>query len=224
MILNFTPWIIIIASFIGIVIIVLRKIPVLLKLPFNPPEEAISHSLPEKLKIRLKGLKYSSYQPMIADWLEKNLRKLRILILKIDNIFISLIGIVRERSQIWRVRSRAWMEQHQLKKIQKLKILEKLDKAEVLESIQKLKEEAETEQSEEKKPAQEAQEESLIKLEEKKYIDLIAQDPRNFEAYKQLGLLYFQQGNKEDAKECFRQVLKINPGDFEIIKKMKELG
>jgi tetratricopeptide (TPR) repeat protein len=170
-------------------------------------------------------LRYSSYQPALAAWFEKTLRKLRLLLLKIDNVFLRMIGSSREKTQIWTVRSRAWMEQHRLKKIKKLEVLEKLDQAEIIETIQKAKEDVKNGKKDKTSevPKPELSEEELKQAEETSCIDIIARDPRNIEAYRRLGFLYCEQGNKEDAKNCFRQVLKLNPDDLEVISKMREL-
>lgn len=224
-ILNLAPWVAAGMCLAGIAIIILRKIPVLLKLPAEPQEGQtqpfLGKILLQKILLRIRGLKYSSYPALFSKWLEKTLRKTRVLILKIDNIFVNLIGKSREKSQIWTVRSRAWMEQHRLKKIQKLQVLEKLDQAEIIETIQKAKEEVRKEAD--GKKIDEAAPEKVKFSEEKNCIDMIARDPRNVDAYKRLGFLYCEQGNKDDAKNCFKQVLKLNPDDLEVIGKMKEL-
>jgi protein O-GlcNAc transferase len=48
---------------------------------------------------------------------------------------------------------------------------------------------------------------------EKKYIEIISLEPKNVEAYRGLGNLYFIQNNYEDAKQTFNHVLKINKED-----------
>jgi len=229
LILNIAPWVVAGLSLVGVAVIILKKIPVLLKLPVKPPEgqeqSFLLKAVAQKIILRLKGLRYSSYQPALAAWFEKTLRKLRLLLLKIDNLFLKLIGTSREKTQIWTVRSRAWMEQHRLKKIKKLEVLEKLDQAEIIETIQKAKEDVKNGKKEKKTevPKPELSEEELKHAEERNCIDMIARDPRNVEAYRCLGFLYCEQGNKEDAKNCFKQVLKLNPDDLEVISKMKEL-
>lgn len=42
-------------------------------------------------------------------------------------------------------------------------------------------------------------------------IGSIAADPKNFSAYEMLGDYYFEAGNVKDAKECYRQVLRLSP-------------
>lgn len=230
MLLTLIPLIIIALSFIGLAIIVFKKIPILLKLPACASDQEC-FSLREKISIRIKGLKYSSFQTQAILWLEKTLRKFRVLLLKIDNLFADMISAAREKSQVWTVRSRAWMEQHQLKKIKKLQVLERLDKAQVVETIQKAKNELKQNQKN-----QEIQKESkkeirrgldaaaaYNRIEERKLIDMIARNPRDAEAYRKLGFLYLIEDNNEDARNCFRQVVKINPGDSEVVAKLREM-
>lgn len=46
---------------------------------------------------------------------------------------------------------------------------------------------------------------------EEALIARIASDPKNFTAYEELGDYYLEIGNIKDAKECYRQVLKLSP-------------
>ncbi len=54
-------------------------------------------------------------------------------------------------------------------------------------------------------------------------IERIAIDPRDIEAYERLGDYYISQKNYKDAKECYRQVLKLNPRSVTIKKKLENL-
>lgn len=42
-------------------------------------------------------------------------------------------------------------------------------------------------------------------------VERISMNPRDIEAYERLGDYYLEQGNLSDAKECYRQVLKLSP-------------
>lgn len=55
-------------------------------------------------------------------------------------------------------------------------------------------------------------------------IERIATDPRDIEAYERLGDYYVSQKNYKDAKECYRQVLKLNPRSVSIKKKLENFG
>lgn len=46
---------------------------------------------------------------------------------------------------------------------------------------------------------------------EEDLIARIATNPKDFEAYEALGDFYMENGNVKDAKECYRQVLKLSP-------------
>lgn len=48
-------------------------------------------------------------------------------------------------------------------------------------------------------------------LREEDLIARIARDPKDFTAYEELGDHYLETGNIKDAKECYRQVLKLSP-------------
>ena len=49
------------------------------------------------------------------------------------------------------------------------------------------------------------------KAPEEDLIGRIATNPKDFEAYEALGDFYMENGNIKDAKECYRQVLKLSP-------------
>lgn len=217
----------------GILMLAIKKIPVLLKLPTENiplPERGLGR----ELKDRLKEIKYSTYRPLFLNLLEKNLRRFRLLILKIDNMFAEWIKKSRHRSEVWTIRSKAWMEHRRLKKKEDAKVLEKLDKMEVSETIEKIKQEVAKEEDNALKekieniiePAEEPEEELPAAEpieEEKKYIDLIAENPKNVEAYRELGFIYLKHKNYSDARACFRQVLKLEPDDEPIRTKLEEI-
>ncbi len=48
-------------------------------------------------------------------------------------------------------------------------------------------------------------------LREENLISRIARDPKDFTAYEELGDYYLEMENIKDAKECYRQVLKLSP-------------
>ncbi len=54
-------------------------------------------------------------------------------------------------------------------------------------------------------------------------IERIAANPKDIEAYERLGEYYLEIENWEYAKECFKQVLKLNPRNIGIRSKMRKL-
>ncbi len=55
-------------------------------------------------------------------------------------------------------------------------------------------------------------------------IERIASDPRDIEAYERLGDYYVGQKNGRDARECYRQVLKLNPRNVSVKRKLEGLA
>ncbi|NTU66999.1 MAG: tetratricopeptide repeat protein [Candidatus Moranbacteria bacterium] len=54
-------------------------------------------------------------------------------------------------------------------------------------------------------------------------IERIAMNPRDTEAYERLGEYYFEMENYEHAKDCFKQVVKLDPTNRSVKYKMKKL-
>ena len=249
-------WLIIIGSILcgggilGILFLIARKMPTLAKLS-EMPQPVIKEKFFENFTMRLKEIKYSTYRPLILGWLEKNLRKFHLLILKMDNFFVKWIKSSRERSEIWTVRSRAFLEHRRIKRREKAQLLEKLDKVEVSETLEKITQEvvkdedkALTEKIEsviennekpavieapvevtaiEQNQAEEATIEEAPTEDEKKYIDVIAKNPKDVDAYRALGFIYLEQKNYSNARACFRRVLKKRPEDEGVKKKSEEI-
>lgn len=54
-------------------------------------------------------------------------------------------------------------------------------------------------------------------------IERIAGNPKDIEAYERLGNYYFEQKSFQDAKECFKQVLRLSPINRQARAKMRKL-
>ena len=220
----------------GVLFLVVRKMPTLAKLS-EMPRPVSGDKFFENFIMRLRGVKYSTYRPLILNWLEKNLRRFHLLILKMDNFFVKWIKSSREKSEVWTIRSRAFLEHRRIKRREKAQLLEKLDRVEVSETLEKITQEvAKDEDSafkekvaivnsvEEEKVIepvasevveQQPEEEEILTVseEEKKYIDAIAQNPKDVNSYRALCDIYLNQQSYADARACFRQVLKLDPSD-----------
>lgn len=137
------PYLIIILSLAGLAFIVYRKIPTLIKLPAEPDENSLPGvPLREKTVNLIKTIAHPNFWLVFLGWLEKTLRKTRILFLKLDNFFISLIAKSREKSHEMAIKSKEWMSESRMKKIGKLKMMADLrrtseEKEEMLLSILK---------------------------------------------------------------------------------------
>lgn len=191
----FIPYLVIIFSILSIVVIVLRKIPILLKLPTELSEAernaSLTISLKEKVIDVIQIVARPNYGLVLLGWLEKILRKFRIVFLKVDNFFVDLIIKSREKSHQWTIKSREWMSERRMKKIERLKLMANL------------------------RMTPEQKEENLLRA--------LKQNPRDVKAYKELGLLYLEQKNFQDAQAAFKEVLKINPEDEVAKEKLEEI-
>lgn len=58
---------------------------------------------------------------------------------------------------------------------------------------------------------------------EEDFISSIAKNPKDFSAYEKLGDYYMDNGNIKDAKECYRQVLRLTPANREVKMKIRRL-
>lgn len=58
---------------------------------------------------------------------------------------------------------------------------------------------------------------------EKILIERIAGNPKDVEAYERLGEYYFEIRNFEHSKECFKQVMKLDPANANVRSKMRKL-
>jgi len=59
---------------------------------------------------------------------------------------------------------------------------------------------------------------------EKKCIDRITKHPKDVKAYEKLGLLYIEQKNFKNVRECFEHVLKLEPGNQKAKKSLEEIN
>jgi tetratricopeptide (TPR) repeat protein len=58
---------------------------------------------------------------------------------------------------------------------------------------------------------------------EEDFIASIAKNPKDYSAYEKLGDYYMENGNIKDAKECYRQVLRLSPANREVKMKIRRL-
>jgi hypothetical protein len=82
-------------SIIGILVIILRKIPIILRYPRQPFEEVSLSGVFEKLKNRLTSNEF--FHAMALPITEKVLRKIKIFVLKLDNFLAKLVSRLRHR-------------------------------------------------------------------------------------------------------------------------------
>ena len=194
---EFVAKLIIILSIGGILAIILRKISEFKNMPAEDIQFLAQRvEKPGKISQKIKKINYHNIIRSLVVKLEKILKKLRIIALKSDNWFEQWIQILKNKEKEFKARTRFSKNQLEIQQVKK-----------------------EHPKKEEKKDLKD-----LFVVEEKKYIETIIKNPRDVKTYRSLGLLYLAQKNYKDAKESFKQILKINSKDKEAKKKLKEIG
>jgi len=189
------------ASAIGISIIFFRKMPYLNKLT---PETHLSAQssvlgyflidlLPE-LSERLQNLKLKEYGNLWFIELEKFLRRLRVISLKIDRISESWIKKIR-KGNISRTTTSVITEKTEITETPILKVQSTLK--------------TNTEE---------------IKKEEQRLIIEIAKNPKDFKLYEILGDLYVKMKSFSDAKESFEAAIELSPHDEKLQKRLSQVA
>jgi len=212
--LNFILYLLMVFSLIGLGIIVYRKIPLLARLS---EEEMIILKRKKGVIQRLREINYKQHWLNLIIHLEKFLRRIKIIFLKIENLLSKWINGLRRMSQVMTQKSKEWIRQKELKR-KKIKegtteeIPIKVNKKEK-EDLQFIKEDEDISISELKKPIKE----------EQKWIDLIIENPKNITAYKFLGFLYWKQHNYADAKASLEMAVKLGSKDRKVKEVLEEL-
>jgi len=199
------PQIIIIISIAGIIVIIARKIPQIpaskekKKVDINSAESKIKapNSL-NKVWLKIKGFRYSEHSHKILGFLEKILRKLKVFFLKLENKITNWAERLRIHSQKVKTR-REGMD---------VKI-----ESDGEENTQSLNLDSHIKTSGE----------NTADKTEEEYIAAITKNPRDLEAYRNLGNVYVRKNDIKDAREAFRQILRISPSDKDAEMKLRSL-
>lgn len=217
--MNILFYLFIIFGFIGLAVIVFRKIPRLARLS----EEELAFLEKRKILTRkYREINNHHYRVNLMAGLEKFLRRAKILSLKTENLLSQWIKKLREKSLKLRHKSRQLIEQKSVK----TKIWINAHKGKTARPY--LKEEKATTLEREDLIPEESGQISIADLEkpikeEQQWIDLIIQNPKNTIAYKALGLLYWKQHNYADAKASLEMALKLGSKDKKIKEILEEL-
>lgn len=188
------PFILILASVIGISIIIFRKMPYLNKLtPETHAESDILIDLFPEFSEGFKNLKLKEYGNLWLIELEKLLRKLRVISLKMDRISDSWIKRIRRGNSLRTITSVVF-EKTETEKTAVLKI-----------------------QSSPKTTLEDE------KREEQGLIIEIAKNPKNFRLYETLGDLYVKMNNFSDARESFEAAIELNSNNDGLQKKLSQV-
>ncbi|MFH0906797.1 MAG: hypothetical protein V1829_00890 [bacterium] len=216
-----------------LVIIVYRKIPNLVDLS---EEEMTIIGRKKGIIQHIKGINYKHHWLNFILFLEKFLRKTKIIFLKIENVLSKWIIILRGKSQIMTQKSREWIKQMEIsrrkkeerERIKKNLIVKTEEKISVETDSQIIEPQIKSELEPEQEPEIDEDELPISELkkpikEEQKWIDLIVENPKNITAYKFLGLLYWKQHNYADAKASLEMSVRLGSKDRKVKEILKEL-
>ena len=248
MLYSIIPPILIVISLAGIIVFLMKKSDKVSRLSIEEiiREEEERKIMMEdagffqKITLKIKGAKRDDFKHVILALLEKITRKSRVVFLKLESKFGGWSANIREKRKA-RTEKRMLAENPGKGEstIQKLKEY----KPERKPAWPEKKEEAEIEMKKavfEKSAPNKIEEEKIIKpiisekvarphkaemkdrLEEL-LIERIAANPRDLEAYERLGQYYMEIKSYADAKECFKQVIKLDPGNRNAKYRLKRL-
>lgn len=189
------PFLLIVLSAGGIVYIVYRKMPYLKKL--TPESHEMSDNIfqdffPEVM-VYANEAKLKEYQKVILQELEKLVRRLRVVTLRVDHLSDRLIKKIRHRHISTHLEHQALLEEQKV--------------AEPDTAIELNKESSQED----------------LKAREQQLIVEIAKNPKEVGLYIELGDLYLAMHNVGEAKESFEAALALNPHDLVLARKYSQL-
>ncbi|MFA6973847.1 MAG: tetratricopeptide repeat protein [Parcubacteria group bacterium] len=249
MLYSLIPPIIIVASLIGIILMLVKKSSQVAELPADhfstEDQETEKRGFLGKIVGKTKNIRWDDGKHVSLTVLEKIVSKSRVLFLKLESRFANLSNDMRAKRQARQNQNPQKTEMRTENDIlRKLKEY-KSDKSVVVDGpeeavVAKKKSFMETSQAaaakapvvnreKEVKPmisekivTPRARTEIKDRLEEL-LIERIAINPKDIEAYERLGEYYMEIKSYNDAKECFKQVIKLNPSDRNAKYRMKRL-
>lgn len=210
----FSPLLLAVLSFSGICLIIAKKIPILRALPQNSGSSRyFSGSFFVSLPQKISGAVSKDALIAFFGFLEKRLRQMKIVVLKIDNKITALIKKLRERilhhenvkesGAVSRPAAGEKSSPDGLKTVNPA-----IDRGAFKGGVK---------QTEAKKGV------DGIKINEEQWLEILAKDPANIDAYKELGKIYLLTNRPEEARETLAFALKLNPQDEEIRRYLRNL-
>jgi len=242
MLYQIIPPILIILSLAGIIIFFMKKAPQIASLS---DEEDLEREKMEMLAgagffrrivIRIKTIRWDDVKHFLLAISDKLTRKARILFLKLESKSKDLNDSIRDKRKNRFKRNIENVENNEEDDIiNRVKNYKPEDKkgylAELKRTVYRDRTENKKEDAEEKiiRPTvsdkvvtPKARVEMKDRLEDL-LIERIAANPKDTEAYERLGEYYMEIDSVNDAKECFKQVLKLDPKNRNVKYRMKRL-
>lgn len=224
MLYSIIPPVLIVLSLAGIVYFLLKKAPQMAELAEKEKSEKQKEGdeLMEKRGIlgrttaKVKGIDWSGIKNGGLSLAEKMMRRLRLVFLKLENYFKKMSDWIRTRRSKTHGNSEKSAEEEIIQ-------TKKTDIVMPTDSILREPEEKVIRPSiSDRIVSPRSRTEMKDKLEDL-LVDRIAADPRDVEAYERLAEYYFEVGNYDDAKECYKQVIKLDPKNRNVRYKMRRL-
>jgi tetratricopeptide (TPR) repeat protein len=177
---------------------------------------------------RIQEVDYKQHWLNFMIFLEKLLRRLKIIFLKIENLLSKWIRGLSNQSQIMTQKSKEWIKQKEMKRRIPKNELTPKPESEISIKIDKIEGEKEIIPEPEFESEEDEDQLSLDDLkkpikEEQKWINLIIENPKNITAYKFLGFLYWKQHNYVDAKSSLEMAVKLGSKDNKVKKVLEEI-
>lgn len=247
MLYSIIPPILIVLSAIGIILIIAKKAPQIAlleeikneeeKTDFEKRQELARAGFFKKRWIKIKSVNREDAKHKLFIILEKLTRRFKVMFLKLENLFTSWSESLRKKRRGAFDEESAGSEKREVPdessgEQERLGIYQRLRKYKISQFRNRKKEirAMDISQEEEKvfEPILSKKVVTPSKVEikdrlEKLLIERIALNSKDLEAYERLGEYYFEIGNYDYAKECFKQVLKLDPKNSNVKYKMRKL-
>jgi tetratricopeptide (TPR) repeat protein len=250
MLYSIIPPIIVVTSLIGIILFLARKASQVALLNDRKKEETFLKKGMEKKSLlgrifRSKGGEERNFKHGFLVFLEKFTRKLRVFFLKLENLFTHWSeALKRKRKNQIDPEMEKYIYQDGTRQTDD-GICEKTGEENNIQSVRAYETKDriyfDNPTRAEHKPSPENVIEKIVKpilsaevavpkskpeiknRLERILIERIASNPKDTEAYERLGEYYFEIENYEHSKECFKQVIKLNPMNVSVKDKMRQL-
>jgi hypothetical protein len=239
MLYSILPPIIVILSFIGVVIFLLKKahrVADLRELNRGEMQESDLENAGflKRVSSKIGFFFRSKLKIWLFAFLEKTTRKFSMLFLKLESSFSRISSRMREKKN----NEKNEIGTVEEKKEEKKGIEEEKNRSYNFSYLRKKIREKPAEEKEseiifeEEKPVKPMISDKVVSprgrseikdILEDVLIERIAVNPKDVEAYERLGEYYMEIGNYEHAKECLKQVIKLNPANRNAKYKMKRL-
>jgi tetratricopeptide (TPR) repeat protein len=215
MLYSIIPPILIVISLVGIIIFLIKKAPEVASLRDDDllGEKKVSEKKGFWARFTKKGNQEEKkdFKHRVLLFLEKMTKKLKVMFLKLENMISAWGDSFRNKRQA----------REEEKSLHLAEIIE----AENFSEKEKKENEkdgvlVDDSRMEKVKPRIEKEKRDIF---ENILVERIAANPKDVEAYERLGEYYLEIENNNYAKECFKQVLKLNPQNENIKSKMRKL-